>query len=179
MKKTFLLLTFLLTFCFTGNAQTDDFSKTIVEYLKINGTPEQYSLAYDNMFDVLKKQFKNANVPEKVWTKLHNDGKQKSINDILNFLTFAYKNHFTKDDIVALTEFYKTDAAKQMLTDVAGLTQEQNEEIAAFFTGEVGKKTLDVKDALAKDISEISSHWSRDLFKEKLSALVKMGYNNN
>ncbi len=178
MKKTFFLLTLVLTFCFTAQAQTDDFSKSIVEYLKINGTPEQYSLAYDNMFDVLKRQFNNANVPEEVWKKLQNDGKQKSINDILNFLTFAYKNHFTQEDIIALTEFYKSDAAKQMLKDVAGLTQEQNEEVADFFTSEVGKKTLDVKDALAKDISEISSHWSRDLFMEKMQKLVKMGYNN-
>ncbi len=178
MKKIVLLLTLVLTFCFNVTAQNDKFTKTIVEYLKINGTPEQYGLAYDNMFTVLKKQFKNSNVPEEVWKKLQDDGKQKSINEILNFLTFAYKNHFTQEDILALTEFYKTDAAKQMLTDVAGLTQEQNEVIAAFFTGEVGKKTLDVKDALAKDISEISQHWSRDLFKEKMSALVKMGYTN-
>jgi hypothetical protein len=178
MKKTCVLLTLFLTFCFTSQAQTDDFSKTIVNYLKINGTPQQYELAYDNMFEVLKKQFKNAEVPEKVWVKLHDEGKDKSINDILNFLTFAYRNHFTKAEIETLTEFYKTPAAKQMLKDVAGLTQEQNEEIAAFFQGEVGKKTLQVKDALAKDISEISSQWSRDLFMDKMSKLVKMGYNN-
>lgn len=175
MKIRYLFLTLFLTICFSVTAQVDSFQQDIIDYLNINGTPQQYEGAYEEMFNLLKKQFASANVPEEFWVNLY-QGKEKSVDEVIAFLTFAYRKHFTREEIAEMTKFYETEAAQKMVLQSGDLSSEENEKITAFFNSEIGKKIEEKRDALSEDIAEISGHWSRDLFSEKMSALVKAGY---
>ncbi len=175
MKIRFLFLTLFLAFCFSGATQEDSFQEDIITYLNNNGTRDQYKGAYESMFDLLKQQFSVSNVPESVWKDLQKS-KEKSLDEIVNFLAFAYRNHFTREDINAMNEFYSSESAKQMIKDPSVLNSSQNEEISAFFASDLGIKIEEKKPELTKDIMEISEHWSRDLFSAKMSSLVKQGY---
>ncbi len=168
-------LTIFSVFCFSVEAQVDSFQQDIINYLNINGTEQQYSAAYDKMFDVLLPQFETANVPESFVKELKKD-KAESLEEIIKFLTFAYRKHFTQEDIQKMTEFYKTKAAQKMVHKTGELTEADNAEISKFYGSDLGKKIESKKTALSEDIAEISGHWSRDLFSEKMSALVKNGY---
>lgn len=172
--KSFFITVFSL-FCFSVSAQVDTYQEDIIKYLNVNGTYQQYDQAYDGMFDVLKRNFSSADIPDKVWTDLKKNRKE-SINDVIKFLTFAYRKQFTQTEINQLHAFYTTEAGRKMQIDPSLLTSEENDQLAAFYQSDLGKKMDKAKVELAADISEISSHWSRDLFASKMSALVKLGY---
>lgn len=173
--RSFFLTLFSLV-CFIGIGQVDDFQKDIIDYLNVNGTDMQYSQAYDDMFVVLRKNFETANVPENVWKELQND-KADSMNEIIEFLTFAYRKHFTQAEIGEMTKFYRTEAAQKLIKRATGpLTESENVEIAVYFESDVAKKVEATLPALSEDISDISGHWSRDLFAAKMKELLKQGY---
>lgn len=173
MRSFFLTLFSLI--CFSLTAQVDQYQKDIVNYLNSNGTKEQYSNAYDEMFGILAQQFMSANVPETKWKELK-ENKTESLDELVNFLSFAYRKHFTHDEIKQMYAFYKTPEAQQMLKDMNTLSASDSEKIAAFFTSDLGKKIEAKRIDLSADISEISGHWSRELFAAKMSDLVKNGY---
>ena len=175
MKIRSLFLTLFCGICFSAVAQVDNFQQDIIEYLNNNGTEAQYSKAYDEMFDVLKQQFVVPEVPAEVWTDLKK-GKEESIDDVIAFLTFAYRKHFTQEDISKMTAFYKTKAGKKLVKQTKNHSKEESEEVAAFFNSELGQKIESKRGVLSEDIAEISGHWSRDLFAEKMGVLVRKGY---
>jgi hypothetical protein len=168
------LLTLFFTFCFSLSAQVDAFQQEIIELLNCNGTQEEYSQAYEDVFVKLKRNFETANVPITFWDELKKD-KANSVKEVTRFLTFAYRNHFSRDDIATMTRFYETEVAQKMLKSVA-LTEEENKKVLEFQKSKVGQKEKAKQAALTKDITEIAGHWSRDLFSEKMSALIKAGY---
>lgn len=170
-----LLLTLFCTICFSVSAQIDSFQKNIIDYLNSNGTEAQYSVAYEEMFVVLKKQFVNPEVPEEVWTELKQD-KKESLQEVIAFLTFAYRKHFTEAEIIQMNEFYKSETGQKMVNHAPDISEEDNNKIVTFFTSDLGKKIESKREALTIDIAEISRSWSRDLFAEKMSLLVKKGY---
>ncbi len=173
MKRRSLFLTLFCCICFSVSAQVDSFQQNIIEYLNNNGTESQYNEAYDQMFVVLNRQF--VDVPEEVWNEIKK-GKDKSVQDVIEFLTFAYRKHFTEAEIIKMETFYKTETARKLVLGTNDLTNEDNDKIMEFFESEIGKKIEAKRQDLSVDIAEISSHWSRDLFGEKMSLLVKKGY---
>ncbi len=170
-----LFLTLFLAFCFSVHAQVDAYQQDIINYLNINGTHQQYSNAYDEMFVVLKKQFATANVPESKWEELKKN-KEESLEEIIKFLSFAYRKHFTQDEINTMYKVYSSDAAQEMIANQGTITKNDNKEIIAFFESDLGKKIESKRAELSEDIAEISGHWSRDLFAATMSNLIKSGY---
>ncbi len=168
-------LTLFLTICFSVTAQVDEYQQDIVNYLSINGTYDQYSVAYDDMFEVLKKQFQTANVPDSKWEEMKKD-KNESLKEVVNFLSFAYRKHFTQEEINKMYKVYNSKAAQEMMSSQGTLTRNGNAEIDAFFDSDLGKKIAMKRNELSQDIGEISGHWSRDLFAAKMSDLIKSGY---
>lgn len=172
MKIRSLFLTLFCGICFSVSAQVDTFQQCIIEYLNNNGTDAQYGQTYDEIFDVLKNQFE---VPEKVWSELKED-KAESIQDAIAFLSFAYRKHFTEVEVTDMATFYKTEAAQKMISKDSNLSEDDTEQINAFFNSDLGKKIDAKREALSVDTDEISRQWSRDLFAEKMGVLVKKGY---
>lgn len=175
MKIRFFFLTLFFSFCFLGNAQTDTFQDEIINYLKMNGTNDQYSIAYEGMYGVIQKQFAGAEVPESVWTELKAD-KDKDINEVLTLLSSAYRKHFTEEDINGMVEFYSSEAGQELLQGNKKPSPENVVIVDEFFRSELGIKINAKKSELATDVSQISEYWSKDLFIGTMTALVKKGY---
>jgi len=173
MRSIFLTLFSLI--CFSVVAQVDAFQKDIIEYLNVKGTHREYNETYIGVLDAVKKNFKASNVPENVWEEMQTD-KDKDLEELIFFMSFAYRKHFTQKEINSMTNFYKTDAAQRMIAQYESLTDKDNTEITAFFESELGKKITQKQPELATDIKEISTQWKSDLFVKKMSFLVKKGY---
>jgi len=178
MKVRYFILTLFLTFNFAAQAQGDTRQIDIIKYLTINGTQSQYSDAYERMFDVIKQQFTTAEVPTSVWVELK-QSKSDEVQKIVVLLSSAYRKHFSKDDINAMLAFYQTEAGKQMMADMGGMSLEQNKELTAYLSSNVGEKIDMVRPELVQDISQISEYWSRDLFMETRNKLIAKGYAAN
>jgi len=173
MRSIFLTLFSLI--CFSVVAQVDAFQRDIIEYLNVKGTYQEYTEAYDGVSDAVKNNFSASKVPEKLWEDMNTD-RDRSLEDLIFFMSFAYRKHFTQNEINTMTNFYKTEAAQRMITQDGRLTDSDNNEIDAFFESELGQKITRKQPELAIDIKEISTQWKSDLFVEKMSFLVKKGY---
>lgn len=171
-----LFFTIIMTISFAVTAQVDSYQRDIINYLNINGTKQQYNDAYDNMFDVLRKQVVKKEIPEAYWKDFTTKGKEKNLDELVKFLSFAYRKHFTQKEIGEMTTFYKTDAAQKMISHSPNLTDEDRKVIEDYYETDVAKKVVSKQKELSKDVSEISNEWSRELFAEKMSLLVKDGY---
>jgi hypothetical protein len=175
MKIRTLLLTLFCGICFSISAQIDSFQGNVIDYLNNNGTEEQYSEAYDGIFVVLKKQFINPIVPEELWIELK-QGKKISIQELIAFLSFAYRKHFTEAEIVKMAAFYKSDAGQKRVHHAPDISEEDQGKINSFFSSELCKKIDAKQEALSADIDKISRSWRRDLFGATMVILVKKGY---
>ncbi|EDM43343.1 hypothetical protein SCB49_01272 [unidentified eubacterium SCB49] len=149
--------------------------ESIIKYLTINGTQAQYESAYDQMFDVLEQQFKDAKVPTEVWSELKSK-KTMAINQVVSMLASAYRDNFDKADINTLIDFYSSGTGQQIVQDPTKLTKEQNKELANFHESVTGQKMFEVRSKLEKDIAQISEYWSRDLYKGTVDGLIAKGY---
>lgn len=175
MKRHAFFLTLFSIFYFSVSAQVDSFQKDIIDCLKINGTYEESNMAYNRIFSSLKRQFEVSNVPENVWTDMQKDRDTK-IQEHLSFIAYAYRRHFTHEEILAMKAFYETDAGKGSVGNPGGLTDAQNNEIKAFFSSPVGKKIEKTRAALEADIKDITLEWRTEVFGGTMQKLVKMGY---
>jgi len=173
MKVSMFFLTLFYSFCFSVSAQTDDFQETVITYLNSNGTQQQYNMAYDEMFGILKEQF--LNVPEKEWSALK-VGKKGRVQEVIGMLAGVYGQHFSELDIEQMTSFYKTETARKLVSGSSDLSDEDKNKINSFFESQIGKKIASKAEVLSAGIEEVSSNWSRDLFFEKRDALLSKGY---
>jgi hypothetical protein len=174
--KTFFLTVFSLI-CFSSVAQVDSFQADIINYLNVNGTLDECDKAYNEMFTVLKRNFESKNIPDSVYEELKKD-KTKSIQDGVASLSFAYRAHFTQDEINEMTAFYGSKTGQKYVYNREGLTSEDNYVVKAYFKSDVAKKVGKKQKDLVKDVSQIYEEWSRDLFKQKMRELVKGGHLN-
>lgn len=172
MRAAYLTVFFLI--CFSAMGQVDQFQKDIIEYLNSNGTRLQYNQAYEAVFPLLAKNFKDFDIPEKEWQKLKKD-KKSQVDEVIRMLSFAYRKHFTQQEINQMKSFYSSEVAKKMLAHKT-LSEEENKIISQFFESEVGKKIVSVGPNLTQDIEQISTEWSKELFSAKMSELIKDGY---
>jgi len=175
MKIRFFFLTVFFSFCFLGNAQTDTFQDEIINYLKVIGINDQYSIAYEGTYNVIQKQFIAADIPEGVWTELKSN-KDKDINDVLALLSSAYRKHFTEEDIAGMLAFYSSEVGEELLQGDKNPSEENAALVDEFFASELGLKINATKSVLAADVSQVSEYWSKDLFIATMTSLVKKGY---
>ena len=175
MKARSFFLTIFLAICFSSLAQVDDFQKKIIECLQMNGTKTIYELEYDKTLQLLYKQFITANAPESFWNELRSD-RTKKVDDLIPILAFAYRKHFSEDDINEMNVFYRSETAQLWQEFPDQLTEEQQNEVASFLKSDAGKKIISHEDDLKEDMDEISAHWKRELFAEKMGILIKNGY---
>lgn len=172
MKSIFLTL--FLSICFSGIAQLDNFQKEIIDLLNINGTREYYSADYYEVFPLLQRNFKDRNIPEEAWTHLK-EGEDEQLDKLVSMLAFAYRKHYTQEDIAKMTEFYTTETAQKFLAD-KDLTSDEQKEIDDFLDSDIGKKMKKKQKDLQKDLRAIKDDWSRELFGAKMKQLIKEGY---
>lgn len=178
MKISSAILTLFLTISIAGTAQLDGFQEDIIELLNYNGTKQEYETIFDSTIKKMQDQFALANVPDEFWLKI-NEGKSKSVDEAISFLSFAYRKHFTRDEINVKIAFYKTKAAHKLVHHLEEISNEENKEIDAFFKSEIGTKVKNIEDKLSNDILNISKEWRKDVFSKTMSDLVRSGHLTN
>ena len=169
MKISSLFLTLFCGICFSVSAQVDSLQIKTIEYLNHNGTEAMYSETYDSMFNALKKQF---NAPNKVWDELKSD-KHESMQDAIRLLSFVYRKHFTEEEISTMAAFYKWEAGQKLVNESYNYSEEEGQEIDAFFNSDLGRKLESKQSELSKSMKEVTVYWKKDLFSEKMVALLK------
>jgi len=168
MKRIKLFLGFLLACSFQMNAQSID--ANVSTYLDSNGTLSQYEYAYDQLLEMLSKQYPKSEATANGWEYLENN-KADAIADIKKEIIPIYKNNFTSEEINEMTTFYQSDAGKQLKTDRTKLNQMQTDQINVFYNSVIGQKIIQKQEVLSKEISAVSESWSRDLYETALSLL--------
>jgi len=174
LKTRIFFLTVFLAVCFHSQAQIDDFQKEIVDYLNINGTRDQYRDAYDSVYTTLSKNFGKHNIPDKIWNEMKKD-KEEEVDEVLNDLSFAYRNNFTREQIQQMNEFHNSEAAQKMKKGEE-LTDTERQAINDFYEGPLGELIATKQTKLDSEMEVIERNWKRDIFKEKMQWLIKNGH---
>ena len=146
MKKTltlFGLLLSMIAFSQSGDPYVDD----VKYYLAVNGMEAQYSNAIDQMFVMLKEQYKDKGVLEETWQELEAK-KTDALEDVKGMMVSAYRGYFTHTDIKNLIAFFESDAQRQRVADPSQLTQAHKEYLAAFFNSKTGEKLIASQESL-------------------------------
>jgi len=168
-------LTLFLTIYFSATAKIDAYQQEIINCLNINGTTQEYSVVYEELFVKLKERVASPETPESFWNKLKK-GKKESIDELIFTLSFAYRMHFTQKEIAEMTKFYKTEAAQKLISKSSNFTEEDYEIIKDYESSDVANKIKTKQVELSKDISNIVREWNTELFAKKLGAIAKAGY---
>lgn len=173
MKKLLFALFFLCSLQF--NAQETSYHEDVLRYLTMNGTANQYGEAINQLFDLLKQQYKDQNVTEEVWSGLKKETSPE-VNRILNMLVSAYRGTYEHEDIKNMMKFYETGTGKQLLADKTALNYEQQKEASVFYNSSTGQKILTSEQQIGRRVGEVSEIWSRDLYRSIIDKLADKGY---
>lgn len=173
MKKLLYILVFISSS--TLFSQETSYRGLVLEYLELNGTTQQYQGAIDQLFGLLKQQFKSQNVGDAVWNELQSDA-QPALQQIKAMLVSAYRGTYEKGDVENLLAFYKTGTGRQLVIDQTAMTETQKQEAASFFNTETGQKVISLQADISKSVSEVSEIWSRDLYRGMIDKLESKGF---
>lgn len=77
----------------------------------LSGVEETFKTGIIEMFNLYKGNY--SDVPYEVWNELETELLQTSMDDFVEMLVPVYQNHFTKEDLYQLIEFYKSPIGKK------------------------------------------------------------------
>jgi len=170
MRTIKLFFCFLLTISLNVSAQETDFSSEVAAYLESNGTLNQYNFAYDQLLQMLGKQYPKSESTASGWDYLENN-KEKAIAEIKMNLVPIYRQNFERSEIKEMTAFYQSPTGRQLVVDRSQMNTNQKEELNTFYNSELGKKIIAKQAVLSKSVSTVSESWSRDLYETAISLL--------
>ncbi len=154
----------------TSCVQETSFSDDVKAYLKANGSAKQYEFAYDELLNMLEKQYPKSESNKDGWTYLKAN-KDEYVSEMIVLLVPIYEKNFSQDTIKEMTSFYESDAGKQLANDPTKMNATQKTTLNKFYTSEIGEKILQKQPILTKEISKASENWSRDLYETAVSLL--------
>ncbi|MCE7068532.1 DUF2059 domain-containing protein [Dyadobacter sp. CY326] len=123
MKK--FVFTTLITFgaMFVCNAQSNTAYKAkMKEMFVVSGSEESYEAAIGQMFKMFKQQ--KTTVPDSIWQQFEGEFMKTSIDDLVNMLEPVYVKNLTQDDLQQLIAFYNTPVGKKYAQKTPILMQE-------------------------------------------------------
>ncbi|WP_055435191.1 DUF2059 domain-containing protein [Lacinutrix algicola] len=174
MKRVFTLLLFL-SLSVTSFAQVDAYSEDVKKCVKSNGTMSYYEDVMDQMYQMLKVQFTDENVPDTVWVEVKK-GKSAAMDELAQMMVSAYKGHFTHQDVKNMNTLYASKAGKNMFkTD--GLTDGDKVVLNEFYKSDTGQKILGSQESMNESMSKISEMWSSGVYRGVIAQLSDKGYN--
>lgn len=150
MKK-FIYITFITLFSFQIQAQ--DKKEALKELFEVMQIEKMTSQMMDNMIPMLQQQAQSSLKKEEDKAKFEeymkyvmDETKTLCLNLIKNDMPLIYEKHFSYEDIINLTNFYKTPTGQRLLEK----------------TPDVGKETMQIM--MTKHIPE---------FQQKIQAKLK------
>jgi len=151
-------------------AQDKNQTELVETYLEANGSLGQYEFAYDQLLQMLDKQYPKSEANRQGWAYLL-DNKEKAVADMKSLLVPVYQSNFSQADIEQMTDFYQTDTGKQLIKDRTNMSEVQKQELNSYYNTEVGQKIIEKQSILSEAISAASENWSRDLYETAVSLL--------
>ena len=161
--KGIVFLFFSLLIGISINAQDSGLTQKVGAYLEANGTMMQYSDAYGQLLILMEKQYPRSEANANGWLFLERN-KPKALLEIKDLLVPIYIQNFTEAELNAMSDFYTSDAGKQLIADKSGLSEEQRITVQDFFYSEIGQKLNTKKAQLTQEIEAVSEYWSKDLY---------------
>lgn len=124
IKKILLSLLVILSSSLLVSALeiSDSYEKDLKYLLKIDGTEASYHQSMQAMFTYLKEQ--ESNVPKDYWTKAEHEFLNSSITNLVTMLTPIYKRNLDHNDILALIQFYESEAGKRIAKKIPVISAE-------------------------------------------------------
>lgn len=129
MKKQIIYILFITLFSFQIQAQ--DKKEALKELFKVIQVEKMTSAMMDNMIPVLKQQAQNSFKSEEDKAKFDEfmgvvlkETKNLSIKLATVEMPLIYEKHFSYEDIINLTEFYKTPTGQKLLDKTPAVSQE-------------------------------------------------------
>ena len=112
MKKVILFCTFLC--CLTIHAQDNsDYKNETIEFIKLTGSAAAFESAIEQIGAMVSETNKEAYLKEA----------NATLEGIYNKVAELYMEEFTRDEIIELSSFYKTDLGKKLAVKQLGLAQ--------------------------------------------------------
>ncbi|GAL65275.1 DUF2059 domain-containing protein [Jejuia pallidilutea] len=112
MKNLLLALVLLLTVSI--NAQDDAaFKAETIEFIKLTGATKAFEDAIDQIGNMVSQDNKEAYKKEATGT----------LDDLYSEMAGLYMGEFTRDEIKALVDFYKSDLGKKLASKQVALAQ--------------------------------------------------------
>ena len=139
-------------------------------YLISSGIPGQYNIAFDEMIRQLESQFPKTNANKEEWVAMESR-KEQAMAEIIEDLATVYREHFTEEELQAMTDFYLSDTGRKIIANDYELTQAQQETLDTFYGSEIGLKVIRKQVVLRDAIDRITFRWSSDLYSTGLSIL--------
>ena len=174
MKKVFTVLLFL-SVSLTSFAQVDAYSEDVKKCVKSNGTMSYYNDVMDQMYQMLKVQFTDENVPDAIWAEIK-EGKPAAMDELAQMIVSAYKGLFTHQDVKNMNALYASKAGKNMFKNDA-LTEGDKVVLNDFYKTETGQKIVGSQDEMNGAMSKIAELWSSQTYRGVIAQLSEKGYN--
>lgn len=102
-----------------GEAEISEKEEAIRELLEITGTPELGLQIAQRILRKMKES--HPDVPDKFWKEFEDEMNKEAFIDMI---VPIYAEHFTKDDVEKLIEFYQTDVGEKYVEKLPTLTKE-------------------------------------------------------
>ena len=120
MRIHLLLLTLL--FATAAHAQDEAYKDALRDYLDAAGVMKIYDVAIDKMLDMQQEQSGDP-LDDRFWKDVRTEMHQTT-NELVEMYAPAYINHFTREDLLGMAEFYRTPLGKKMAAETPQLMQE-------------------------------------------------------
>ncbi|MDX1477136.1 MAG: DUF2059 domain-containing protein [Saprospiraceae bacterium] len=111
----------LISFCFalsgTTLAQTD-FERDTRKFLELTGTAEMAIQVIDQMVGMLQPHY---DAPDEFWEEFK---KEVSPSDLVDLIVPVYMKYYTHEEVLGLTEFYRTPLGQKAVRVLPSITSE-------------------------------------------------------
>ena len=173
-KLNFFLFTFFFIFSINSSAQIDQYQSDIVKLLNCNGTIEKYDFEYEKTLTSLRVRVASVNTPLSFWNNFR-ETKKESLNELISIQAFAYRKHFSHEEIKLLLNFYSSSAATKLIKNKE-VTLEEKAFINNFNESKLANKIDSIGEDFDKDTNKIAREWKKELFAKGMGALSKAGF---
>lgn len=112
MKKLILTLCLCLAASLGATAQQNDYQKTVEELISISGAGSTFQSIVPQMFDMMRQQIKN--VPEAYWDEAEKEMTQTANAELAAMLVPVYQKYLSQQELDEIIAFYHTPAGKKL-----------------------------------------------------------------
>lgn len=147
MNKLIIYLCFCLALPGLMSAQSNDYQKTVEKLISVSGAGSTFQSVVPRIFALLKQQ--NASVPAAFWEEAEKEMTQTANSELAAMMVPVYRKY---------------------------LSQEELDEIIAFYETPAGRKLAEVSPQISTEMMTIGQQWGMQLSQKIYQQLKDKGY---